>query len=237
MSSSHKGFTLAEVLIALALLGVVAAFTIPKVLQATGNQERTAKVREAVATLEQAWYAQKLQNSYTAGGSLYNSLVINPGGLNVINQGLGTPVADGALQANHPCGNTAHSAGWVQFPNGTIISGLNRTGVNGRLLDIVVAGRENHLICIDFNGNAGRNTTGQDIFFGNFNQFGNFDGGTIFPGGEAVKNFNWGGSVPVYAAGAPGSTPASVRTSVQTATAISLAPGNSGQVSSILVAN
>lgn len=44
-------FSLAEVLIALALLGVVAAFTIPKVLNSGGDKQKKAVFREVIASL------------------------------------------------------------------------------------------------------------------------------------------------------------------------------------------
>ena len=40
-----KGFTLTELLIAVALIGVIAVFTVPKVLNAQGNKENIAKTK------------------------------------------------------------------------------------------------------------------------------------------------------------------------------------------------
>lgn len=48
---SQPGFTLAELLIALAILGVIATFTIPKILQAQQNQEKHAIYKETIAAL------------------------------------------------------------------------------------------------------------------------------------------------------------------------------------------
>ena len=47
------GFTLAEVLIALALLGVVAAFAIPKILINTQSSQKASTFKEAIATVDQ----------------------------------------------------------------------------------------------------------------------------------------------------------------------------------------
>jgi prepilin-type N-terminal cleavage/methylation domain-containing protein len=47
MSIIHiKGFTLAELLIALALLGIIASFTIPKVLESSTNAKYKAMAKE-----------------------------------------------------------------------------------------------------------------------------------------------------------------------------------------------
>ena len=45
------GFTLAELLIALAILGVIATFTIPKILASQQNTQAVAVTREDIATL------------------------------------------------------------------------------------------------------------------------------------------------------------------------------------------
>lgn len=54
-SALPKGFTLAELLIALAILGVIATFTIPKIIYAQQNQSYIAKAKEAMATISEAY--------------------------------------------------------------------------------------------------------------------------------------------------------------------------------------
>ncbi len=53
--NSFPGFTLAELLIALMILGVIATFTIPKVLQAKQNVQNNSAAKEAMATIAQAF--------------------------------------------------------------------------------------------------------------------------------------------------------------------------------------
>ena len=48
------GFTLAEVLITLSIIGVVAALTIPTLIQRTGDEEMVSKLGKAYSTLSQA---------------------------------------------------------------------------------------------------------------------------------------------------------------------------------------
>jgi prepilin-type N-terminal cleavage/methylation domain-containing protein len=50
-----KGFTLAELLIALAILGVIATFTIPKILSATSSGQNTAVAKEAASMISGAF--------------------------------------------------------------------------------------------------------------------------------------------------------------------------------------
>lgn len=60
------GFTLAELLIALAILGVIATFTIPKVLNVQQNSQYNAIAKEAAGTIAQAYETYKLQNGQSA---------------------------------------------------------------------------------------------------------------------------------------------------------------------------
>ena len=67
----QTGFTLAELLIALAILGVIATFTIPKVLQVQESSEYNAKAKEFAGALSEA--RQKMLAEGTWNGSTRNS--------------------------------------------------------------------------------------------------------------------------------------------------------------------
>ncbi|WMU93337.1 hypothetical protein EMOOHJMP_00143 [Microcystis phage MaAM05] len=80
MPASHtvlkpfQGFTLAELLISLAILGVIATFTIPKILTAQQNSQKVAIVKEIAGTIAGAY--QKAQqdgviNANTTPGILF----------------------------------------------------------------------------------------------------------------------------------------------------------------------
>src|SRR5688572_4288913 len=58
-----KAFTLSELLIALAILGVIATFTIPKVLQAQQNNQFKAIGKETAGMMSDAFMQYKLQNT------------------------------------------------------------------------------------------------------------------------------------------------------------------------------
>lgn len=61
-----SGFTLAELLIALAILGVIATFTIPKVLNSQQNGKFKAIAKEDMSVVSAAYQQYVLTNGYNA---------------------------------------------------------------------------------------------------------------------------------------------------------------------------
>lgn len=64
--SVTSGFTLAEVLIALVILGVIATFTIPKILQSQQSSQKNAIAKEIMASVSGAYEVYRHQNTITA---------------------------------------------------------------------------------------------------------------------------------------------------------------------------
>lgn len=64
--NSLFGFTLAELLIALAILGVIATFTIPKILVVQQHQQHIAQAKEVAAMFSGAFQQAKLAGLVTA---------------------------------------------------------------------------------------------------------------------------------------------------------------------------
>lgn len=78
-----KGFTLSEVLLVLAIIGVIAALSIPTLIQKASNIQSIAKLKKEYSTLSQAYTMLMNEN----GGSIvpiYTNDNIN-GGANVVN--------------------------------------------------------------------------------------------------------------------------------------------------------
>lgn len=59
MTKRHPGFTLAELLIALAILGVIATFTIPKILSSQQTGTYSASAKEVMASISAAYQQLK----------------------------------------------------------------------------------------------------------------------------------------------------------------------------------
>ncbi|MBR6162793.1 type II secretion system protein [bacterium] len=76
-----QGFTLAEVLITLVIIGVIAAMTVPTLINKTNNQEYVSKLKKAYSTLAQATNLIIAEEGTprvdkggwaTSGGNIYN---------------------------------------------------------------------------------------------------------------------------------------------------------------------
>lgn len=65
--AGSPAFTLAELLIALSILGVIATFTIPKVLQGQQNGQYKAMAKEVAGMVSEAYSTYRLKNSSGAG--------------------------------------------------------------------------------------------------------------------------------------------------------------------------
>lgn len=143
-----KGFTLAELLISLLILGEIATFTIPKILSAQQNGSKKAIIKETVATLNNVLYL---------GVQLGEISDTNPdsyilGKINAVKLCLNNVVADAC--ASQPLPHPAFSAykGAV-LHNGALITVSN----NGYMV-----GYEE--VLIDWNGASAPNTINDDQF-------------------------------------------------------------------------
>ena len=64
----HTGFTLAEVLITLGIIGVVSAMTIPTLMNKTNNSEYTAGLKKVISEITSATLLMKTENGGTIQG-------------------------------------------------------------------------------------------------------------------------------------------------------------------------
>ncbi len=67
---SNKTFTLAEVLITLGIIGVVAALTLPAIVSTTKNKELETGLKKGYSTLAQALKMYEQENGYPVTSSI-----------------------------------------------------------------------------------------------------------------------------------------------------------------------
>lgn len=108
--TSKNAFTLAEVLITLAIIGIVASMTIPSVLNSTNNSETVAKVRKYQSVISQALILAMADKGITSLESVYSS-----------NDEFWTDLKN-KLNVMKDCG---FSAGEGCFPKGVVYKSLN----------------------------------------------------------------------------------------------------------------
>ena len=77
MKRKNLGFTLAEVLIVIGIIGVVAALTLPNLNHATGDKERVTKVKKIYSTLNDAY--DRAQVVYGDVAGWYNYAISQAG--------------------------------------------------------------------------------------------------------------------------------------------------------------
>jgi prepilin-type N-terminal cleavage/methylation domain-containing protein len=149
MARSHNltGFTLAELLIALAIIGVITTFTIPKVLQSQADQQKKTVLRETISALSEILTSATRQGDYESPKSGNYFL----GKLNALKICNTDASAQGCWNNAVQGANGESAERGVILHNGATIAGFNDTG-----------GSYNNGVMIDWNGVKPPNTVGDD---------------------------------------------------------------------------
>jgi prepilin-type N-terminal cleavage/methylation domain-containing protein len=134
IKKAHKGFTLAELLIALAILGVIATFTIPKILTSTGTAQFRAVAKEAASIVSGGM--QDYMTNYAVTGTSTSANVLS--NINYVSSDqtsattvTGLPVACAAAT---PC-LVLHNGAYLQYRGADTFGGTATTNYLGFNLD------------------------------------------------------------------------------------------------------
>lgn len=134
LRAKNQGFTLAELLIALAILGVIATFTIPKILSSSQNGQNTAIAKEAASMLSGSFQTYVLNNGLTSANTAAD-LTQYMNYVSVVTSGAAGATMTGATcTATLPC-LKLHNGGVIQYD--TVQSfGTTSTAGNGIFINV-----------------------------------------------------------------------------------------------------
>lgn len=124
-----RGFTLAELLIVIAVLGIIASFTIPKILEAQSNKERTAITKEAASLIPAAYKLLLLDGSI----SPYTTIGQMTGYINYSNLDTSTTIDHAPGSSENNCADSditclrMHNGAILLFKNDVRLNGLHNT--------------------------------------------------------------------------------------------------------------
>ena len=159
----RAGFTLAEVLITLGIIGVVAAMTIPNLMTAYQKQQTEARLKQAYSVLTNA---VRLSESENGNLDIPMDMGMSSHDLHLVFQESIAPYLAGASRiSNTSIGwngvNAAggSSAGYLNFGKGTHC-------LNSGLCFYMINHHHNYIyIIVDLNGASKPNRAGRDIFY------------------------------------------------------------------------
>jgi prepilin-type N-terminal cleavage/methylation domain-containing protein len=121
--SKQAAFTLAEVLIVMAILGIVATFTVPKVLYSSNNATWNAKAKEAAAAISEAYTLLRMEKGVSASTKATDILAY----INSVGPYTGTINAEPSFTSMSCTGE--HTC--IQLHNGAVILVNNTNTFNG----------------------------------------------------------------------------------------------------------
>lgn len=228
----NKGFTLAEVLITLLIIGVVASIIIPNLINDSKKAEYVTKLQKEYAVLQQAYKLIILD----AGGSILNNPNFNCSGTIAFCQSAASANAmnDFAAKLNvtKNCGNTLgcwYNSLFRTLGNNTVYTNLDTSwGVtygkailaDGTMIMIKIYNTNcsttegsapigsplNQSVCgdvqIDINGSISPNQIGRDYFYFWITKTGLYPWGTYNDGHNCVDIYGYGCTAKVLSEGA-----------------------------------
>ena len=181
------GFTLAEVLVTLGIIGVVAALTTPALIQNVGNAKVGPKLQKAVATFETASEMMLTeQNSNTLLGVSTGSLNLGKElghymklNLSDVKDANGNEIKYKSYTSNDSTTNATDLGSPFSSDDGMIyfIATTNKQPVHADYSDIPNNQRIGD-VYVDINGIDGPNVRGKDLF-----KFALYNDGTLRPWG------------------------------------------------------
>lgn len=165
-----EAFTLAEVLLVMGILGVVAALTIPNLSNNIGDQERVAKVQTMVADVDQAYKIALKKYDDEWAKTSWGPRIVE------------------FMQPKQTCTSANASScapiGYKSYGSGTsLVTGIPNVNMAATFKDGSSILFGSNVAYIDIDGKKGYNTLGVDAFLISFD-----DNGILIDGSENDSN-------------------------------------------------
>jgi prepilin-type N-terminal cleavage/methylation domain-containing protein len=146
------GFTLAELLIALAILGEIATFTIPKIISAQQNGKKKTVFRETIAALAEAQHLALIQGELSKSTNVSQAILPK---LNFVKVCSSNSLTEG-------CWTQGWTGPWSedQRTGGILSNGATVAGINS---SVQASGTDAFIF--DWNGASPPNVEGDDQLF------------------------------------------------------------------------
>lgn len=167
------GFTLAEVLITLGIIGIVAALTIPTLVKTYEKQTVITALQKFNSTMQQAIKASEADNGFLATWNFPATVDYAGSPANLTVDFLDTYIAP-YLKISRKCDLATTTECWnpVSKPNGTSTAYFSNTNANmvkyslqdGSQMGVISYFGGAIQILVDINGNKKPNTLGNDVF-------------------------------------------------------------------------
>ena len=181
-------FTLAEVLITLGIIGVVAAMTMPTLITNYQKRATVAKLKRAYSVIKQAYLT-----SYDQVGDLESNEIRALGKESYFKTYWAPYIQATYCNSLSECGYASASddSPWSDTPGSTMSSVTSRSIVfytnDGFLYEISFAGK-NVYVNVDLNGPKGPNQYGRDVFI--FDIVSDAKGNDLYPSGYNDSDFS-----------------------------------------------
>lgn len=171
----NYAFTLAEVLITLGIIGVVAALTIPALMKSTADTEYKSELKKVISELSSAASQVKNDNGGTMVGSFHNAETLRDAFGNYMQYSKKCDTTDSSTDCWDTQDNDADSCGedlYVKISARAILSDGAQLSFWGTQMDTgcgntvwgAPPGGFCARICVDVNGFKGPHKSGKDIF-------------------------------------------------------------------------
>jgi prepilin-type N-terminal cleavage/methylation domain-containing protein len=137
---NKTGFTLTELLISLAVLGVIATFTIPKLLNVVGDGPKKAILKETIASIQAAAYQASIENGVASTADAFNYLAKH---LNYVKACPNNTRAEGCRSTNIaplPAGSSWSDEPGFLLQNGAIVTVYYTDNTHGTSINIDING-------------------------------------------------------------------------------------------------